>query len=127
MTVALIVCLAGIWLCRGLYLLRRVAGHELVRTERHGLLSWELWRRASLVAHSDGMGGHTLPRPRECRCLLLRVLGLPVWRDAQSIGLPAHLETTIHAVQAHEFDAAFASRFRCDKGGCTPTLRTSAS
>lgn len=116
MTFVLTVCLVLCLLSRGLYLRALVTGHERVYARSRGLFRWELWRRASLVAHSDGMGGQTWPRPRECRCLLVRLCGIPMWREAQSIALPNRVADSIQAVQVHEFDAAFASRFRCMKG-----------
>jgi hypothetical protein len=111
MTQALLLCIV-LCLIRGLYLRILVERHEAIYSTTSGVLTTELRRKVHLVAHADGMGGLTFPKPRETRTLVHGVAGLPVWHEVQSVGLPQRVERTINSVTAQEFDAHFSRRFR---------------
>jgi len=125
MTQALLLCVV-LCLIRGLYLRMLVARHEVIYFKASGVLTTELRRKVHLVAHPDGMGGLTFPKPRETRTLVHGVAGFPVWHEVQSVGLPPRVEVTINAVTAHEFDAYFSRRFRRDEASGLPFVASDA-
>jgi hypothetical protein len=104
--------LASLLLVRSLVVARELARDELVRRRRRGIVTTELRRRVGLVTHPDATGAMSFPEPRETRCLVLRVAGLPVWREVASVGLPAEIDCSLAALRAADFDAGFDERFR---------------
>ena len=68
-------------------------------------------RRRTIVCRANG---DTLefPRPREEHCLVLRLIGLPIFARNRAIGLPEQAAEDIDALHATEFDVHFSGAFR---------------
>jgi hypothetical protein len=106
---SLLIALAA---CRCVYLCRAVARDELVSRAGSAWLCRELRRQAHMVQHHDAWGNLSFPQPRETRTLVIKLAGVPVWREVSSVALPHRVEATIDHVTASDFDARFADRFR---------------
>lgn len=89
-----------------------VARHEPVRSARLGPFSVELRRHAQALGHPNGRGGHAFAQPCEHRLRVFRVAGLALWRQAQSVELPAQVADMMGTLTARDFDVEFDPRFR---------------
>ncbi|MDH5541103.1 MAG: hypothetical protein OEY03_17015 [Rhizobacter sp.] len=101
-----------LWLGNALALSAEAARFEPVRSRRIGPLAIELRRRVQVSGHDNGRGGIAFAQCHETRLRLYRVFGLPVWRAASSIELPAQVMGMTASLTARDFDSEFDDAFR---------------